>query len=302
MPGKVGSALTTLVVTGLLAALPGVAQAEVLFDHFATSSAGSYLSMDFEPVLDSSDSLGADDFQVPPGEVWLVQRAFVEGVAEGPGTLDLVNTSLFATDGTLPADEPIHSEQLTADPGTPLSDFSLDLGDPVVLPAGTWWLGVQAKRESNMQPTWYWQSNVELSGNPAAWRNPGNGEGKDCIVFADRSECFGAGAPDNSFTVEGLRASGEFAVTASKAKRKGKLSLTVNAPNLGTLEVSSKQMKPATVEVTELGEVPLKLKPTRRAKHKLTDGKRPKAKLTLDLPPYVDGTALEAGFKKKLKL
>ncbi len=293
--------MTTLLVAGLLAALPGVARAEVLFDHFATSSLGSYVSMDFEPTFDSSDSLGADDFEVPPGEVWLVQRAFVEGVAEGPGSLDLVNTSLFATDGTLPAEEPVYSRQLTADPATPLPNFTLDLVDPVVLPAGTWWLGAQASRQSGMQPSWYWQTNVELSGNPAAWRNPGNGFGHNCIAFGVRTECWGAGAPDNSFRVEGVRASAEFAVTAAKAKRKGKLSLTVNAPNLGTLEVTSKRMKPATVEVATLGEVELKLKPTGKTKHKLADGKRPKAKLALDLPAYADGTPLESTFKKKLK-
>jgi hypothetical protein len=153
---------------------------------------------------------------------------------------------------------------------------------------------------------WVWGTDPELVGNAAAWRNPGDGLGTGCVEFGLMSECADTETsnvinPDLSFRLEGVRASGDFAVTESKSKHKGKLSLSVNAPNLGTLEVASKQMKPATVEVTALGEVELKLRPTRKTKGKLADDRRPKAKLTLELPPYFDGTPLEAAFKKKLK-
>ena len=293
---RAGCALATAVLTaGFVAALPGIARAEVLFDHLASSSFGSYASQD------STDSLGADDFEIPPGEVWLVQRFLVDGTAEGAGAIGLVNASLFASEGTLPADDPVYAKQLSSDPNVTYPTFGLTLSDAVVLPPGTWWLGVQAIQESPTGSSWYWQTNVELSGNPAAWRNPSNSLLTGCLAFVIRTECFGAGAPDNSFRIEGARAPSEFVVTGSRAKHKGRLKLTVNAPNLGTLDATSRLTKPAGVEVTAPGEVELKLKPNRKAKDKLADGKRPKARLTLVLPPFVDGTPLETRFRRKLK-
>ncbi len=307
--------LATIVVSLLLA--PG-ADADVLFEQGPSNAGFHPTSQDFEASLDSNDALAGDDFLVPPGEVWQLERAFVDGrkpFNSEPGTTGTSNVSLFATAGTFPAATPFYSKQLITAPGTTYPDFDLALPEVPLLHAGTWWLGAQARLDfapgADADPMtvgsyWVWGTDPDLSGNAAAWRNPGDGFGSGCTGFGLMAQCAdGPGSdvtnPDLSFRLEGTRASGEFAVIAAKAKKKGKLALSVNAPNLGELSAEGKAMKPATVAVTALGAVDLILKPTAKTKDKLAEGKKPKAKLTLALPPYFDGTPLQATFKKKLK-
>ena len=162
---------------------------------------------------------------------------------------------------------------------------------PIRLPVGSYWV---------------WGTDADQVGNPAAWRNPGGGFGNGCEEFGLMTDCADRSGsdvtnPDLSFRLEGRRASGVFKVVAAKALKGGKLSLTVNAPNLGRLKVSGTAVKPAGITVTKLGKVRVGLKPTAAAKRKLANGRRPKANLTLTLPPYFDGTKLKARFQKTLK-
>ena len=76
--------------------------------------------------------------------------------------------------------------------------------------------------------------------------------------------------------------------------------MTINAPNLGTLQVSSNLMKPRSVEITRLGKRTLVLKPKAKARRLVRNGRSPRAKLRLELPPYFDGTELQAKFRKRL--
>jgi hypothetical protein len=63
-------------------------------------------------------------------------------------------------------------------------------------------------------------------------------------------------------------------------------------------------MKPITREVAGPGtQLRIVLKPKRKAKRRLANGLRPKAKLTLDgLDPYFNGDEVDPGrFKRRLK-
>ena len=102
-----GSAVAAAATLGLLAPAapaPAPAEAEVLYDHTPSVLGFHPTVQDFEGSLDADDTLVADDFRVPAGEVWIVQGAFVDGRKPGdagPGVPSLVHTFLFGTAGTL---------------------------------------------------------------------------------------------------------------------------------------------------------------------------------------------------------
>jgi hypothetical protein len=308
---------TALVAIAALLAPASPAGAEVLFEQGPSTFGFHPTSQDFEASLDEDDALAADDFRVPRGQVWQIERAFIDGrkpFDSEPGTTNSVNALLFAGNGSFPAPTPFYSRQLTSAASTAYPDFDLALPGVPLLPARTWWIGAQARLAFNpgadadpatVGSYWVWGTDADQVGNPAAWRNPGGGFGI-CEEFGLMSDCADRPGsdvtnPDLSFRLEGRRASGVFKVVAGKALKGGKLALTVNAPNLGRLKVSGTAVKPAGVRVTKLGNVKLGLKPTAATKRKLANGRRPKANLTLTLPPYFDGTKLKARFQKTLK-
>jgi hypothetical protein len=293
--------------------LPGTAGAAILFDQIDPTPPESTSSQDFEAVFDTSDTLGADDFVVPPGEVWQLSTALLDGFKVGATSTSTFNVHLYANAGALPGAE-VFSASVQASQASAYPDRTLLLDGAPVLPAGTWWFAPQARLDG-VNPgdpqQWFWSESDTGAGSIAVWRNPGDAFGTDCTEFTPRPECplFPPGggpatshpAPGQSFRIEGTSAPAEFEATKLKPGKKGKLAITVNAPNVGTLEATSKQLKPLSVEVGEPGPVTLNLKPAKKTKRKLADDKKVKATVALSLPPLFDGTALAASAKKKLK-
>jgi hypothetical protein len=215
------TATATVAVLGPAAA----ARAEVLYDSTPSTFGIHPTVQDFEASLDESDAVAADDFTVPAGQTWTLQRAFVDGrqpPPPGPNTTDTVNVALFASAGTLAAASPIYSMQLSGVPGTVYPDFTLDLPGVQVLGPGTYWFGAQAVMDfdSNVANVWFWGSVATQRGNKAAYRNPGDGFGSGCTAFAVMNTCVdNVTNPDLSFRLEGTRTA---PATPKKKCKKGR--------------------------------------------------------------------------------
>jgi hypothetical protein len=306
-------ALSTSILA-VAAGVPATAGAATLFDQIDPTPPESTGSQDFETAFDVVDTLAADDFIVPAGQVWKLDSAFLDGFKVGSTTPAAYHVALYRNAGTLPGEE-IFNATVSMGPGATYPDVSLPLSNAPVLPAGTWWLSAQARLDG-VNPAdpqqWFWSESDSGSGSTAVWRNPSDAYGTGCTSFTPRPECplVPTGgttpaphpAPGQSFRLEGSSAGAALAATAAKAGKKGKLELTVNAPNTGTLTATSLALKPATAEVTAPGEVKLTLKPSSKSKRKLKQGKKVKATVALSMPPLFDGTAFSATVKKKLKL
>jgi hypothetical protein len=217
-------------VTALVILMPaGVAQAEVLFDSTPSVLGVHPTVQDFETALDANDAEAADDFTVPPGQTWTLQRAFVDGrqpAPPGPATTNVVNVALFASAGTLPAATPLYSAQLTADAGTVYPDFDLVLAGAPALQPGTYWLAAQARMNfsSMTNNVWFWGTTPTLRGNPAAYRNPGDGFGFGCVGFGLMTSCVASVTNlDLSFRLEGTRVVSATPPRAKKCKKGQKL-------------------------------------------------------------------------------
>ena len=201
---------TVLVITAAALVLSGAfapgAEAEVLVNQIDVTSPQSTPSQDFEPSNDQFDSLAADDFTVPAGQVWDLETALIRANNSGATTTSTVNVTIFANSGGLPG-ATVFSGQVVA-PGYP--DFTLPLTAVPSLPAGIYWLGVQAVLNGGgpADPQqWFWaESDNPQVGNPAVFRNPGGGFAPSCPTFAVRSTCLaGHPAPDQSFSLSGTR-------------------------------------------------------------------------------------------------
>jgi hypothetical protein len=194
----------------------------VLYDQFGNPAAGNpydITSQDFEPSLDAADSEAADDFVITAGLVWKVDAIDLDGEyfsrdAETPVPTGF-NVRFWANDAAtnLPSTQASGSERLNqaytslgASPG----DVQVTLSPPVMLPAGTWWVSVQARLDYGSPADtrqWFWHHRTVQSYQGAAWRNPGDLWHMNCPAFSRRGACQGSGqAPDEVFRLHGTDA------------------------------------------------------------------------------------------------
>jgi len=144
----------------------------------------------------------ADDFVVPAGEVWTINRVEVAGFYQGAITATTVNVYFYNNTGSLPGSI-IAAQAITTFTDTNGS-FVIPIA-PVVVPAGAYWLSVQARLNpgAGNGRHWYWQDRTVQSNNPAAWQNTGGGFGV-CTTWGVRGTCTGdAAAPDQVFRLVG---------------------------------------------------------------------------------------------------
>jgi hypothetical protein len=134
----------------------------------------------------------------------------------------LLNTSVPAADlpGTLVTSE--LSQTYTG--GAASGDTAvITLATPVSLPAGTYWVSVQARLDLSPNGQWFWANRATQSNSPAAWQNPGGAFGF-CPTWSVKTTCFptSVGA-DQLFRLNGTSSAPSATVTPAS------LSFTVAA-------------------------------------------------------------------------
>jgi hypothetical protein len=197
----------------------GLSVGPVLYDQLnvqATVNPVDVASQDFEPSLDGADSEAADDFVVPAGRTWSIDGIDADGEYFSRDAVDPVPSGFhvrFWSNGTatgLPsalADARVNQAYTSL--GDSLGDVEVALDPPVVLPAGTWWVSVQARLDYGPGThQWFWHNRALQWNQGAAWQNPGGLVGLGCTTFTRRSTCQGTtGAPDQAFRLRGTASS-----------------------------------------------------------------------------------------------
>ena len=120
-------------------------------------------SQDFEAANNAFDSFAADDFVVPAGQTWTVNQVVVHGdYSAGPpvgGPAPAFNVFFHSDAATLPSAAPLaggtflsatYTSVVGAQP--PRQVFTITLPGGIVLPAGTYWVSVQARMD--FTPNW----------------------------------------------------------------------------------------------------------------------------------------------------
>jgi hypothetical protein len=184
-----------------------------LYDQNNNPGTISTNSQDFETANNAFDDFLADDFVVPAGQTWTITEVDATGVYfNGTGPAASFNVFFHSNSGTLPLDPALFTR--TAQTFVNAAGvFQVNISPAVVLPAGTYWVSVQARQDFTPAGQWGWTDRTVQSNNPAAWKNPGGGfptpspggTPQPCINWRTRQVCTGspAGEPDQMFRLIG---------------------------------------------------------------------------------------------------
>ena len=234
---------------GLLS-LPPAGTFAVLYDQTASPGVEALTSQDFEAANDSYDNQAGDDFVIPAGDVaWTIEEVYVAGAYfNGPGPAPSVNVFFYQDAAGLPGTQVYSATGLV--PSDTAGTFTIALATPAVLPAGTWWVSVQARLDYTPRGQWGWIEYTVQSGAASAWRNPGGGFGTPCTDWGQRVATCAAGsaaAPDLTFRLSGT--TGGAPATCSAPADVPWLS---EAPAIGTTAASSSTPVTVTFDATGL--------------------------------------------------
>jgi hypothetical protein len=173
------------------------------YDNFSTEKTPNIPSQDAETALDFFDSQAADDFIVPPGQIWQVTEVDVRAEYDSTGPAASFHVFFYENGaGDLPRF--LVSSRLQ-NPYTGNNDFVIMLTEPVTLPEGHYWVSVQARQDITQAGFWLWHNRALQANSGAAWQNPGNGFGTGCVVWIRRVTCapLQQTAPDQVFRLIG---------------------------------------------------------------------------------------------------
>jgi hypothetical protein len=143
-----------------------------LWDQYDTPSWTGWFS-----TTDPDQYLMADDFTVPPGTTWAIDEVDADGADYGAPPSSFV-IAFYEDTGGLPGSLVQDRPALTAtrSPGFwgPQAHHSFDLGDPVLLGPGAYWMSI-----GGAMPTpgdlWSWSARAITNGSPVAWGRQGVG-------------------------------------------------------------------------------------------------------------------------------
>lgn len=163
------------------------------------------VSQNFEPAYDAYDSQGADDFKVPRGHTWTVTQISVTGsYFYGPGPADSETVTFFSDAAGAPGATVVSRTVVGSDPDG-LGSFSIKLAG-VTLPAGKYWVSVQANMSLESGGEWAWGTRLTQRGVHASmWQNPLDGFATGCTAWGDQQTCLGlqGEGPDFMFGLHG---------------------------------------------------------------------------------------------------
>jgi hypothetical protein len=198
-----GNSPDRAVRSGGAAAPAAVPNAEVIYSQNDNDSGVGIVSQDFTDAdLDIYDAEAADDFTVPGGTRWVLTGVTVTGVYfNGPGPADYEKLVIYEDAGGMPGAVVFARKWQAHDV---VGSFTFTLPH-LRLDSGTYWLSLQPVMAFDPNGEWGWETRSVQSGNPAVWRNPGNGFGTGCTDWGNMVGCLGSlgEGPDFMFAIYG---------------------------------------------------------------------------------------------------
>ncbi|WP_343488248.1 T9SS type A sorting domain-containing protein [Allomuricauda sp. d1] len=166
----------------------------------AVTSSPSQFFLDFGGLAQS-----ADDFIVPEGSTWKINRVVAFGAANNSPILDNVSVSIYADAGGVPGDEIYSSGDLTpiSDPSD--TNLNIELPDEVELTSGSYWLSVYTNLAFNPNATqWFWFKQAQVIGNESAFRDVLDLFVTGAVDWTPQSQSLGGAPSDQIFQIFGM--------------------------------------------------------------------------------------------------
>lgn len=160
-------------------------------------------SQQFDAANSAYTSNAADDFEVPAATTWKIESVFVSGRTVVANYPDSFNVTFYNNSATNLPGTVIRTENIVLASGA--ASPTLQLGSPILLPTGKYWISVQAVMNL-ISGQWFWDTYTDPGtlGAPYAWTNPGNGFGTSCsTVWNTGSVCLASQLKDLKFSLDG---------------------------------------------------------------------------------------------------
>jgi hypothetical protein len=176
---------------------------DVLYSQLDDPSGSAYTDQSFEAPYAAYDGTGADDFEVTAAAGWDIETLNTPGSQNpGPGQPFFVNNAFYADAGGVPG-------AVLADcdfPGN--TAFTHDLGDLSITvecnaPNGLTWVSQSVRQDFNPFGQHFWATRATAVGNPAVWKNPGDGFATGCVDWSPANAVCGQTGEDNLFELLG---------------------------------------------------------------------------------------------------
>lgn len=179
-----------------------------LWDQTTACGGGSPASQLF-PDFANSVLQAADDFVVPMGTSWTLERVFNQGSffgGGGIGPFDSVIIQVFADAGGLPGAMVCEETGLASAGGTSDPNLDVTLDGTCVLTEGTYWMSMMVSMDFVPFGQYAWTVDAVGFGSEFAWQDPDGLIGGPCTPSwgLGITTCgIGATSPDLCFGIDG---------------------------------------------------------------------------------------------------
>lgn len=176
----------------------------VLWNQFNNVSDSDISSQDFidgDGSFNIYDTRAADDFEIPEGAIWRIERVNVLGIYDDtPDPIQSLNIVFYTNNRARPDEVIWYCNYRNILPDDILDpSFSTELPTPCMLTAGRYWVSVQADMLFVPNGQWFWFERDVQDLSAAVWENPGNGFGTGCVAFTPLQGC---GADDGGLAFQ----------------------------------------------------------------------------------------------------
>lgn len=145
----------------------------------------------------------ADDFEVPAGQTWSIEKVFAQGVVNGAPVLNSVFVIIYKDTLGGPGNEVYNSGSILPASGTVNTNFDLVLPTPAALGSGKYWISVYARLAFVNSTQWFWRTTATVTGSQGKFKDPANLFGTGAINWTNQSAAFGGVPTDMLFTLFG---------------------------------------------------------------------------------------------------
>lgn len=149
-------------------------------------------------------SQSADDFTIPVGNTWNINRIQAFGGSRGTPSFSNVSVVIYADTNGLPGEEVYNSGEITPISELEDSNFNILLPEIVSLESGTYWISIYANLAFNPGTNqWFWASQDNVIGNETQFRDPVNIFGVGATDWSLASVVFARTPLDQRFQIFG---------------------------------------------------------------------------------------------------
>ncbi|WP_299608900.1 T9SS type A sorting domain-containing protein [uncultured Aquimarina sp.] len=145
----------------------------------------------------------ADDFTVPSGTSWNIDRIVAFGAVNGSPALTNVSIVIYENEGGVPGAEVYNSGDITPISDPNISNLNIALPEVVTLESGEYWISVYTNLAFNGGNQWFWASQDNVVGEVTQFRDPVNLFGTGAIDWTATTVALGRDPLDQIFQIYG---------------------------------------------------------------------------------------------------